>query len=609
MNRFLFKIWILFISVIIGVMNITQAQDIQLTASVNKTSVGLNESFEYSIQVSGKKTNLPDPSIPQIDDLAILGGPNSSTSIQFVNGNMSASKTLTYIVQPRRLGKITIPAATLDTGNGVISSNEVTLTVTKSAGKPQQKSPAPKSTTDSEITGENLFLKVVSDKRNVFQNEQVIITYKLYFRVSVRSYNVDKIPANIGFWTEEFKLPSQPPIETEVINGLAYQVATLRKVAVFSTKTGKLEIEPMVITVDALIKRKRSSRSIFDSFFDDPFGRTVRKMVSSKPLVLNVKALPKEKKPADFNGEVGRYSLKVTSDKTELQANEAVSIKVVMSGNGNIKLLKSPVPKISSDMEVYDPKESTNITRNKEIISGKKTVEYIVVPRFPGDYKIRPLTFSYFDPVKKSYTRLTSDPISLKILPGTTTPGSPLASGNLSKQDVELLGEDIRFIKETANFFISGSVIYKQWYYIALYFLPLISLVITWIYSLQRAKVRSDADLARRLKAGKIASKHLATAKKYLKPDHQREFYREMSLALQGYVCDKLNIQLTDFNLSIVEKKLHTVNLDNNLVKDYQECLQESDYKQFSGSSSDFDEMKTFFERTGKILTQLEKYI
>jgi len=300
MNRILFKIWILFISVVIGVVNITQAQDIQLTASVNKTSVGLNESFEYSVQVSGKKTNLPDPNIPRTDDLAILGGPNSSTSIQFVNGNMSASKTLTYIMQPRRLGKITIPAATLDTGNGVISSNKVTLTVTKSAGKPQQKSPAPKSTTDSEITGESLFLKVVSDKRNVFQNEQVIITYKLYFRVSVRSYNIDKIPANIGFWTEEFKLPSQPPIETEVINGLSYQVATLRKVAVFSTRTGKLEIEPMVITVDALIKRKRSSRSIFDSFFDDPFGRTVRKMVSSKPLVLNIKAVPKEKKNGRF---------------------------------------------------------------------------------------------------------------------------------------------------------------------------------------------------------------------------------------------------------------------------------------------------------------------
>ena len=609
MNRCFLIIWTFFISVVIGLANITQAQDIQLTASVNKTNIGLNESFEYSVQVSGKKTNLPDPSIPRVDDLAILGGPNSSTSIQFVNGNMSSSKTLTYIMQPRRLGKITIPAATLETGAGVISSNEITLTVTKSAPRPQQKSPNLKSTTDSEITGENLFLKVVSDKKNVYQNEQVVITYKLYFRVSVRSYNVDKIPANTGFWTEEIKIPSQPTIETEVINGLAYQVATLRKVAVFPTRTGKLEIEPMVITVDALIKRKRSSRSIFDSFFDDPFGRTVRKMVSSKSLVLNIKALPERKKPTDFSGEVGRYSLRVISDKTELQANEAVSIKVIVSGNGNIKLLKPPTPKFSSDMEVYDPKESTNIVRNKGIISGKKTVEYIVVPRFPGEYEIKPLTFNYFDPAKKSYTRLVSDPVYLKILPGTTIPGSALASGNLSKQDVELLGEDIRFIKETANFFISGSVIYKQWYYIAFYFLPVIGLVIAWIYSLQRIKIRSDAQLARRLKAGKIASKHLAAAKKYLKPDHQRDFYREMSLALQGYVCDKLNIQLTDFNLSIVEKKLHAANIDNSLIKNYQECLQESDYKQFSGSSSDFAEMKTFFERTGKILTQLEKYI
>ncbi len=554
MNQKSSHMWFVFVFFLLSIANIAFSQDIKITASVNKTSVGLDESIEYSIQVSGKKTDLPNPVLARSDDIAILGGPSSSTNIQFVNGRMSASKTLTYIIQARKLGKVVIPPATLDTGDGVLTSNEITLTVTKTAAKPKSTTSDPKSRTDSEISGENLFLRVVPDKKNVFLNEQVIIAYKLYFQISVRSYNVDKLPANTGFWTEEFKIPSQPTIETEVVNGLTYQVATLRKVAVFPTRTGKLEIEPMVITVDALVKRQRNSRSIFDNFFDDPFGRTVRKMVSSKPVVLNVNPLPDSKKPSDFAGAVGRYSLKVVPDKTELQANEAVSVKIAISGNGNIKLVKPPVPKFSSDMEVYDPKESTNIVREKGTISGQKTVEYIVVPRFPGDYEIRPLTFSFFNPATRKYVSLSSPAIPLKILPGTVTPGTALSSGNLSKQDVELLGEDIRFIKETANFFESGPVVYKQWYYFALYLLPIIGLVFTWFYAQQKEKIRTDVELARRRKAGKVASKHLATAKKYLKPDHQKDFYREMSLALQGFVCNKLNIQLTDFNNSIAEK-------------------------------------------------------
>jgi hypothetical protein len=343
--------------------------------------------------------------------------------------------------------------------------------------------------------------------------------------------------------------------------------------------------------------------------FDDPFGRTVQKIISSKSLALNVLPVPEKNKPANYNGDVGRYSLNITPDKTELRANEAVSVKVRVSGSGNIKLMKPPVPKFSSDMEVYDPKESTQISRDKASISGSKTVEYIVIPRYPGEYKINPVTFSYFDPAKKTYVRLKSDPILLNILPGTVSPGTPLSQSSLSKQDVELLGEDIRFIKETASFFTLGSVIYKRWYYILLYFIPVISLIATWFYAQQREKIRSDVQLARKRKANKVANRRLGAAKKVLKPDFHKEFYREVSMALQGYACDKLNIQMADFNPQIVEKILRSKINKIDLIETYLACLQESDFRQFSGSSSDFEEMKAFFDRAQSSLTQLEKYL
>jgi hypothetical protein len=594
---------------LINLIDIIAAQDIKLEASVSRTTLGLDQNFEYTVRVSGNETNLPNPSIPNIDDLALLGGPSTSTNIQYVNGKMSAHKTFTYIFQPRRLGKITIPPATLETASGQVSSNSIELTITKSAPKPKQNNIGPQSSSDSEISGENLFLKVEANKKNVYQNEQVILTYKLYFRVNVRSLGEEKKPANTGFWTEEFKIPMQPVIETEVVNGIAYQVALIRKVAVFPTRSGKLEIDPMVIRVDAVVKRQRNSRSIFDSLFDDPFGRTVQKILSSKSLVLNVKPIPKTNKPANFTGDVGRYTLSITPDKTELRANEAVSVKVKVSGTGNIKLMKPPVPKFSSDMEVYDPKESTQISRDKGSISGSKTIEYIVIPRFPGEYLIKPVTFSYFDPSKKAYVRLKSDPISLNILPGTVSPGTPLSQSSLSKQDVELLGEDIRFIKETASFVNQGLVLYKRWYYIILYFIPIIGLIVTWLYAQQREKIRSDVQLARKRKASKVASRRLGAAKKFLKPDFHKDFYREVSMALQGYACDKLNIQMADFNPQIVETLLRSKLKKADLIETYLQCLQESDFRQFSGSSSDFEEMKAFFDRAQTSVTQLEKYL
>jgi hypothetical protein len=592
--------------------SILWAQDVQITATVSSNRVVIGSTFEYKVEVNGKSNNLPDPVFPAFNSFTILSGPNTSTSIQIVNGRMSSAKGYSFYLQALQEGQFTMPAATIETGGKIISTTEITITVGKSQSQPgtTPSAPAPPvSRRDTEISGEDLYLKAEVDKKNVYQGEQVTVIYKLYFRVNVRSYNFEKIPANAGFWTEEYALPTQPQINSEVVNGVSYQVAVLRKVALFPTQNGELAIDPLVISIDALVKRQSRSRSLFDSFFDDPFGTTARVSVSSKPVTIHVKSLPEANKPGGFKNEVGRYTLAANVDKNELKVNEAVSFKVNISGTGNLKLLKSPAITLPPDLEVYEPKETTVIKRDAGPISGTKSVEYIIVPRLAGEYLLKSLTLSYFDPAAAQYKTITSAPVKITVLPGAAGTGPMISGGNLTRQEVALLGEDIRFIKESAEFFSSGRTVYTRWWYLILYLLPISGLILVSFYARQRERLRSDVRLARRRKAGKIAAKHLTAARRVLKPESQHEFYKKISQALQGFVSDRLNLQMTDFNASTVEKNLRQVGVGEEEINEYQDCLNESDFRQFSGTKVNLEEMKDFYEKVRKSLTRLEKYI
>jgi hypothetical protein len=595
--------------ILLSLINTLSAQDYSIRASVNKNKLALDERFEYKIEISGQSTSLPDPDLPDIKNFAVLSGPNTSTSIQFINGAMSSSKSYSYILMPRNIGKHIIPKIVMEIDGKNYESNAISIDVVKQKAKKQKKQPTAKASTDEDLLGENLYLKAHVNKRNVYQNELVLVTYKLYFRLTVRSYNFDKIPANPGFWMEEFKLPGQPEISREIVNGVEYQVATLRQVALFPTQSGELTIEPLVISVDALVKRKTRSRSLFDSFFDDPFGRTVRQSLNSNSIKINVKEFPEKGKPGNFNGVVGKYSITLSADKIQVKANDAVSLKLNILGEGNIKLVVPPKLTVPPDLEAYDPKEKTNIKREKGKVTGQKNIEYIVVPRFEGEYTIKPVSLSYFDPKARKYKTLRTKSIELEVVGGALSPGDISASTTLSKQEVELLGKDIRFIKEIAYYTQQGEKIYTNFLFLSGFIFPLILVGIAAGYKRHQIKLEGDVKFARRRKAGRIASKHLVHAKKIMKEETSKEFYKFMSKALQGFVSDKLNIDMTDFNVSSVKQNLKKIGVNAEEIKEYQECLQESDYMQFAGENSDLDQMNAFFNKSKKCLTNLEKYI
>jgi hypothetical protein len=609
LNRHLIQcltIIFLFSTIIPGLLS---AEDISLRATVDKNQVGLDDRFVYTVEISGKSTNLPDPSFPSLEGFSVLSGPNTSTNIQFINGAMSSSKSYSFYLVPQREGDFTIAAATLTIDGEEISSNTISIKVTKGTTQPPAAGPPAKKGQEEDLLGESLTLRTVVDKKKVYQNEQILVEYKLYFRVSVRSYNIEKIPSTSGFWMEEFKLTSQPPVSTEIINGINYQVATLRKVALFPTRSGDLTIEPMVISVDALAPKKQRSRSLFDNFFDDPFGRTVKKSLTSNPITINVRQLPVQNKPEDFDGVVGKYTLAATTDNRELKANEAISLKLNITGEGNLKLVKPPVLKLPPDMEVYEPREKTEITAQNNAIGGSKTVEYVIVPRLKGEYRIDPVSLSFFDPARGEYQRTTTKPIILNVLEGSAVASGLLGGSSLSKHEVELLGEDIRYIKQKAEFFITDQRLYTNWLYFFGYLVPILALIVVWRYQIDQTKLRGDIQLARRRKAGRLASKQLSQARKMMKSGDQTSFYRATSDALQGFVCNRLNLQISDFSSMNVKSELQKAGLGDEEVDEYLVCLQESDFRRYAGSQGTSGETDKFYERVKKILTRLEKYI
>jgi len=588
------------------------SEDITLKAFVSKNSVGLEEQFTYSVEVSGKSASLPEPDFPSFSDFFVLSGPNPSSNIQWIHGKMSASKKFTFYLQPKRTGTLIVGDVSLSYDGQNYTADGIRVDVTKgaaSAAQPQ-KQRSQKSRSDGEMSGKDLYLKTHVSKRGAYLGEQIIVTYKLYFRVNVRTYNMDKYPANAGFWSEEFKLPQQPKIESEIINGVKYNAATLKKVALFPTQTGELKIDPMKITVEAVAKKRRSGRSLFDSFFDDPFGRVVQKAVISKAVKINVKPLPKENKSAGFAGAVGRYKFRVTSDKTEVKTNEPITVKLLASGTGNIKLLSLPELSLPPDIEQYDPVSKTNVKKDAQAVSGTKTVEYTLIPRIVGRYEIKPLKFSYFDPGSKKYKTITSRSIELNILKGKQTlAGGSQVSGSFNRQEVALLGQDIRFIKEYSDFKEIGYKPYLAGKFWASIFTGLIMFIGFVFYNNRQAVFLGDEKLARSRKAGKIASRQLAAASSLTDSDKQTEFYKAVTQALQGFVRDRLNIELTECNKRSIQRELGSRGIAEEEISEYISVLDESDFRQYSNSSSETEDRKNFFEKAKTILTKLEKWI
>lgn len=584
------------------------AQDVKLIAAVDRNPVGLNDQFTYTLEVSGSASGFPEPSLPNFTDFRILGGPNVSTSVQIMNGSMSSSKSYSLVLLPRKTGTFVIPAVSVNYKGKTYQSNSVKLTVVQqgSQSTPQGGSAAADEGNDASA---DLYLKVIPSRRTVYVNDQITVSFKIYFRVSIRNPDFIKLPETVGFWVEEYEIPQNIPVTQEVVNGVQYNVAEVKKFALFPTKTGELTLTPMQLAVNVVERRRRRDPfSAFDSFFDDPFGRTVRKVLVTEPMTFRVKSLPENGKPASFSGLVGNFNLSVDLDKTNVKANEAVSYKVRLSGSGNLKSLSDLQVDFPANFEVYDPKINDEVNRSGPRLVASRELEYILIPRTSGQYRIKPLEISFFDPSTETYKTLRSKEYVVTVGEGKDVTG---VAGNayLSKSEVKLLGKDIYFIKEeNLTLFPRGYKPYTTTWFWALLIIPLIFFGAAYGYRNYHEKMSTNVEFARKRKAFKQAEKRLKGASHFLKQGKFAEFYGEVSRGLIGFVADKTNHSAAGLVRNDVEKLLRNRKVEDALVEEYLQCLDEADFRRFAPGNVSDEEAKAFYVRAASILEKLGKY-
>jgi len=586
-----------------GLFSISLAQE--FTATVDRTTVGQYDRFQVYFTFSGSDVNgVKNFRPPDFNGFKILTGPNQSTSMQIINGKVSGSLTFSYILQPNNIGEFTIGTASVDYGSSTYKTSSLRIKVEK--GTPQQQRESTGGYSEEELA-KNVFIVAEANKTNVLLGEQLTVTYKLYTKLNISSPQITKLPQYQGFWAEEVEPTQTINFDVGMYNGERYRVAPIKRVALFPTKTGTLSVTPFELNIPVIVKKKRTGNDVFDDFFNDSFfGRneTVEYRTKSNTLKIQVDPLPSNNVPNSFNGAVGNFNFKAEIDKNKVFSNESITFRMTVSGSGNIKLLKLPELQLPAGFEKYEPKVYDNVNKGS-IVSGQKIVEYLIVPRSPGEKIIPSIEFSYFNSSTRRYVTQQSQEFNISVVKGEGQ-YEPIA-GNFSKEDVKLLSEDIRYIK-TSEFELERQQeisFIKPWFWISL-FLPTVVLVFAIGYQKRQDKLYGNIQLLKFQRAEKAAKLRLKTAKKMLDLNKLSEFYTELSLALYGYLEDKLSIQKSEFTIETAMEKLNVKKIDTALIKSLNNISEKCEFVRFSPQGETSSSANEIYKDTVKLIIELD---
>ena len=598
--RFIFLLFVLLSASILKIF----ADNASFTATTSKNPVSVGERFQATFTLSNAEgSNFRQPDFA---GFSVLMEPSTMRSTQIINGKMSSSVSYTYVLQADKTGKFTINPAKITAGGSVLQSNSLTINVEKSGSSSQSQQQTGRPSTSGRARSSNpqvaeylkdkLFMRVSVSKRNVYQGEQLVASYKLFYKTDVQLAGIksSKEPELSGFWKYDLKIDDSPP-KRESINGVAFFTKEIKKIVLIPQQFGELTIDPLEVEYIVALPVNDGWWTTYQNF---PIT------ISSTKERIAVNKLP-EPKPSDFTGAVG--SLKFTSslDKTRSKANEPVSLKVTVSGNGNLKLISAPALELPKDVQTFDPKQSENISISANGVSGSKTFEYLLIPRREGEYKIKPLSFSYFDLNQKKYLSYQSDEYILYVEKGTGTSSSQIITG-ASKEEIEFIGKDILFIKtpktsiksESSSFWAGTS-------FFVLVFLPALLFILLLSFLSKRKKNLGNKALLRTKRASRLAQKHLKKSKKYLSKADEKNFHEALSRALWGYLSDKLSIAISDLTKDKAEIELIKYDVEETLLRDYFRIIDECEFARFAPSQLS-QNMKNLYDRAAELIAKME---
>jgi len=568
--------------------------------------VAVGEQFRLTYTVNTQDvSDFRSGAIP--DELEVLIGPNRSmqSSYQMINGHTSSSSsiTYTYIVAATKNGTYTIPPAHVVVGGKSIASNALTIKVSGTAqgnggsARQRQSDDGEMRDAGSRISGSDLFIKVSANKQRVHEQEPILLTYKVYTLVSLTQLRGD-MPDLKSFYTQEVDLPQQKSFSIEHVNGRAYRTCTWSQYVMFPQMTGKLKIPS--ITFEGIVVQQNRNVDPFEAFFNGGSGYVeVKKKIVAPGIEIQVDPLPE--RPVGFSGGVGQFNISAQLNKTETKANDPVSLRIVVSGTGNLKLIKQPVVNFPKDFDKYDPKitDKTNLTSKG--IEGAVIYDILLVPRHQGKYEIPPVEFTYFDTSKNAYLTVKSEALTLDVAKGS---GAASVSDFSGQEELKELNKDIRHIKtgeadlqDVGHFFFGSAA-----YWISLVVLAAIFISLFVIFR-QRAIDNANVTKMRGKKANKVATKRLKKAARLMVDNKPGEFYDEVLRALWGYVGDKLSMPVEQLSHDNISQQLSERRVDEATIGQFIGALDECEFERYAPGDPKGNMNKVY----EKAMTAIEK--
>lgn len=564
---------ILTLILLITAMATAIADNISFTASAPR-SVVVGQQFRLTYQVNS--ANVSEPNIPNIDNIRVLAGPYSSTqqSYQNINGKVSSSVqiTFTYILVIDKEGEYNIPGSTITVEGNRVTSNSVKINVlpgnASSARNQQQQyiSNHSQAGNQQRANSEDLFVLATLNKTRVYEQEAVLLTYKIYSNVGLRNLD-NPMPELNGVIAQEIELPEERQFTTERYRDRNYNTLVWRQFVLFPQNDGTIEIPSLNYEATVAVNNH------WHSYME------VKREISSNPLTLQVEKLP-EGKPASFSNGVGNFTISSEINKSEFKTNEEFTLKIKVSGNGNMKLIKDPEIVFPDEFEVFDPVISNNFTLRSNGYSGEKVYEYVITPRSSGSFTIPAARFTYFNISTGSYTTIESESYSIEVAKGRES--AAVGGTYIAREQSKELATDIRHIKSGNNTTSGNNIFFASKVYTLLYILPLLLFVLFILLQRRRMAVNANTVLVRGKNASRVAVKRLKTAKKLMKENNAAGFYDEILRGLWGYMSDKLNIPVAELSKENISAVLGEKRVDEAIIASLHNTLNECEFARYA---------------------------
>lgn len=589
------------------------AQEVKFEVESSRNTIGVNERLRLVFKINQEADNFTPPSFA---DFKIIMGPNKSVSYSITNSKTEHSQSYTYIVEPKKKGTFTIEKATIEVKNKVYETLPITLKITDAVTEPQydshteepdlfslfgQRNPfgfrrqQPKEV--PKINENDIFIRAEISSAKVYVNESFSVTYKLYFpkNISVQNYNNDYIPSYTDFEKDEFPI-KKVKIEECDLNGKNYFCAVLKQVVLYPQRSGNLEVEPLSILLDFAIPTNH-----FDIFGDRQFIAQQKKLSTQKHII-SVKNLPENGKPLNFTGAVGNFNFETIFSKENINSNEAMNVKMNISGNGNFRMFQKPKIQFPEQWEVYEPDVKENI---KNSLSGRKgtiTSTYTIVPQYGGKYGIDEISFSYFDPKKESYITLKSDSKIIEVLGNKMPQTAQVGIQSTEKQQAQTL----QFLKLNPNLKPIGQrIFFNSPLFYLLWILPL-SLIIPMVFWGKKISKKSDnQQVNQSKKANRLAKKYFSDAKKFL--GDKENFYQSLELGLYNFFKAKLHIENSEFEKQKIIQILINKNITNEEIEIFEKILSNCNMARYSPYTQ--NDMQNDYQATIDFISGLDRKI